>query len=146
MRIGHLARRALTSFPNRPVGTDAIRAARAVLLDAEFVLWSSMPPRDQTHSLQVLRRFELIVPGASRAERAAALLHDVGKTKSNLGWTGRIVATIVGARGPRFTAYADHERIGASMLAGVSEPRTVQLVAMKVDDDVARALTHADNV
>ena len=116
MRPGHLVRRALTSLPNRPVGAHGKRAARAVLLDAEFELWSSMEPRDQRHSLQVLSRFDATVPGASRPERAAALLHDVGKQVAGLGTLGRVLATVVGPHGARFRDYHAHERLGAELL------------------------------
>jgi hypothetical protein len=146
MKLAHLAKRALTSLWNGPVGQSGLETARSVLNDGEMELWASMQPRDQRHSLVVLRRFGALVPAASRAERAAALLHDVGKVPSNLGWTARILATIVGPRGRRFGSYARHESVGAAMLASVSEERTVELVAMLVDDAVSRAIASADDV
>lgn len=146
MKLAHLGRRAVTSLWNGPVGRSGLDTARAVLNVGEMELWASMQPRDQRHSLAVLHRFDALVPAASRAERAAALLHDVGKTESNLGWLARIVATTVGARGRRFASYADHEALGARMLAGLSDDRTVELVAMRVDDAVSRALAAADDV
>jgi len=146
MKPVHLAKRALTSAWNGPVGRSGFETARSVLNDGEMELWTSMQPRDQRHSLVVLRRFDALIPAGTRAERAAALLHDVGKTESNLGWTARILATIVGPRCRRFDSYARHESVGAGMLAGVSEERTVELVAMRVDDAVGRALASADDV
>lgn len=120
--------------------------ARDVLNDDEFALWTSMQGRDQVHSLHVLSRFTVLHSGATRAENAAALLHDVGKTSADLGWFLRIVATLVGARGRRFTEYHDHERIGAELLGGISDTRTVELVHGVVDDEVAFALRDADNI
>ncbi|HJR24978.1 MAG TPA: hypothetical protein VJ804_05860, partial [Acidimicrobiales bacterium] len=66
---------------------------------------------------------------------AAALLHDVGKTRVGLRTPGRVVATLVGmARGRERTAagegriarYLRHDAIGAALLeeAG-SDPLTV---------------------
>jgi predicted methyltransferase len=85
-------------------------------------------------------------PPAKRTEQAAALLHDVGKTVSGLGWFMRIIATIVGSRGLTFSLYHDHENIGAQMLQGISEQRTIDLVGGAVDDVVMVALRNADNI
>ena len=79
------------------------------------------------------RRFVAVRPDATRAEVAGAILHDVGKIECGLGTFGRVVATLVGERGPRsFHAYHDHEAIGAEMArrAG-SEPETVELIAQR---------------
>ena len=144
--LRHLVRRAVTSLSNRPLNPDETAAAARCLLPAELELWQSMQPRDRRHSLEVLRRFLDSRPSSSRAECAAALLHDVGKTASNLGWGMRVVATVIGPRGNRFTAYHDHERLGAEMLADISDPRTVELVAGTLEDDVRTALCEADDV
>ena len=58
----------------------------------------------------------------------------------------RIVATLVGPRGRRFRDYHDHESVGAAMLRGISDGRTVELVAGLADDDVAGALSVADEI
>ncbi len=117
-----------------------------MLTDAEYALWSGMQGRDQRHSLEVLMRFDELLPDASRTQRAAALLHDVGKTASGLGWTMRVVATLVGPRGHRFALYHDHERIGAEMLRTVSDPETVGLVSGHGDEAVVRLLREADDI
>lgn len=146
MNVTHLVRRALGSVANNPPEATGVETARSVLLPAEFGLWDGMQNRDKRHSLVVLRRFEEREPGATRAERAAALLHDVGKNASNLGWLGRVTATLVGRRGARFTRYHDHEAIGARMLRGVSETRTVDLVAGVATDSVSVSLAEADDI
>ena len=105
-----------------------------------------MQGRDKTHSLQVLSRFVQIQEGATRAEKAAALLHDVGKKTSNLGWAMRILATIVGNRGQRFSDYHNHEQIGGEMLSGISDERTVALVSGSANDEAAQALRDADEI
>ena len=88
-------------------------------------------------------------PGATQPELRASLLHDIGKMQSNLGVLGRVVATLVGRRGERFTAYHDHELIGSQMLRNInSDLVTVSLVAGVASEDIADALSdlrEADN-
>ena len=145
-KLWHLVKRAVTSFSNDPIsGADVERVERLLLLP-EFELWWTMQPRDQRHSLQVHERFMRFYPPAKRTEQAAALLHDIGKTVSGLGWFMRIIATLVGSRGIRFTLYHDHENLGAQMLQGVSEQRTIDLVGGTIDDVVMVALRNADNI
>lgn len=127
----------------------AEQRARAVdvLLPAELELWDAMPGRDRRHSLEVLSRFDATSPDAPRAARAAALLHDVGKGASGLGWTGRIAATLLGPRPGRFSLYHRHEEIGADMLRGVSEDMTVRLIISRDDaDPLSVALRRADEI
>ena len=145
-KLWHLVKRAVTSFSNDPLsGADVERVERLLLLP-EFELWWTMQPRDQRHSLHVYERFMRFYPPAKRTEQAAALLHDIGKTVSGLGWLMRIVATVLGSRGARFSLYHDHENLGAQMLQGVSEQRTIDLVAGVADDVVMVALRNADDV
>lgn len=148
--FAHLVRRAAGSIRNDAPGDDAVAVAAGVLTAAEFDLWCAMAGRDQRHSLVVLGRFDGLCPAATRAERAAALLHDVGKTASALGWTMRVVATVLGAfglrPGRRFREYHDHERIGAQMLRGISDDRTIGLVGGTANDETAAALRRADDV
>lgn len=142
----HLAKRAYTSFNNVPLKGEDFEHVERILTPDEFELWWAMQPRDQRHSIHVLERFFNAVPWIKRTEQAAALLHDVGKIEAKLGWTLRIVATVVGPRGKRFTCYHQHEEIGARLLNGVSDPRTIELVSGKATDDVAKALVDADNI
>ena len=81
---------------------------------------------------------------ATRPVIAAALLHDVGKLASHLGTYGRVVATLsikaagadtavawveTGGFTRRVGLYAQHEQLGADMLAlAGSDPLTVALV------------------
>jgi len=145
-RLWHLVKRAVTSFSNDPLsGADVQRVERLLLLP-EFELWWTMQPRDQRHSLQVYERFMGFYPPAKRTEQAAALLHDIGKTVSDLGWLMRIIATLVGPRGVRFAMYHDHENLGVQMLQGISEQRTLDLIGGSVDDVGMVALRNADNI
>lgn len=146
MKLWHLVKRAVMSLSNEPLSGADVERAERLLLPQEFELWWSMPPRDQRHSLQVHERFMRFYPPAKRTEQAAALLHDVGKTVSDLGWFMRIVATIVGSRGAAFAVYHDHENIAVQMLQGISEQRTLDLIGGSIDDAVMVALRQADEI
>jgi hypothetical protein len=140
----HLVRRAIGSFSNaEPEITSEISG---FLLPGELNLWLAMPGRDQRHSIDVLKRFLVLYPDASRAQVAAALLHDVGKVQSGLGWLGRIGATLIGPRTNRFRLYHQHEEIGAEMLRSVSDAETVGLVRGEGSAQVLAALLEADNI
>jgi hypothetical protein len=140
----HLVKRAVNSFSN---ATPEISSAfSSFLLPDELKLWSAMPGRDQSHSIEVLKRFLVLYPEATRAQGAAALLHDVGKVQSGLGWFGRIVAAVVGPRTKRFRLYHLHEELGAEMLRGISEAETVALVRGEGSVLVVTALLEADNI
>lgn len=106
-----------------------------------------MQGRDRRHSLEVLSRFDALMPDAPMSARAAALLHDVGKAGVDLGWVGRILATVLGPRTDAFDRYLRHEEIGVEMLRGVSDPATVRLVAgVDPGDPLVVALRRADEI
>jgi hypothetical protein len=146
MKLTHLVKRALSSLSNRPPSPHDVAIVSEVLNTAEFAVWSEMQYRDQRHSIVVLNRFDALVPGAVTAERAAALLHDVGKNVSGIGFLFRIVATVVGPRGQRFSEYHNHERLGADLTRSISDPRTVALIGGTTNDDVLRLLQAADDI
>jgi putative nucleotidyltransferase with HDIG domain len=120
----------VTSLPATPPAVDDEVWVDDHLLAGERRLWTQLSNQDRRHSAAVGRRFVEARPGATRAEIAGALLHDIGKIECGLGTWGRVVATLVGPRTRRFRSYHDHERIGAEMVrtAG-SDPATVELVA-----------------
>lgn len=142
----HLVRRAVGSLSNATPSSDDLAVARSVLSEAEYALWCRMDGRDQRHSLVVLVRFDALIHGAPREWRAAALLHDVGKTASSLGWVMRVCATLLGRRGARFSTYHDHERIGVEMLTGISDPATIALLSDEGDPAAVAALRRADDI
>jgi hypothetical protein len=146
MNAIHLVKRAVSSLSQTPPTSQDIAVVAQVLNVAEFAVWSDMQFRDQRHSIIVLRRFDVIALTAVTSERAAALLHDVGKNISNLGFFSRVIATVVGPRGQRFAQYHDHESLGAELISSISDPRTVALIGGTVDDDVSRLLEIADNI
>ena len=126
----HLAARFVRSLSAAPPSVDDERWADDHLLPAERDLWIRLSNQDRRHSVGVARCFARRRPGATRAEVAGALLHDVGKLESGLGTFGRVVATVVGGRTERFRAYHDHEELGARLAeAAGSDPATVDLIA-----------------
>jgi len=133
-------------MPNSPLSGHHVGRAEIILNFEEFGLWWKMQPRDQHHSLLVLDRLLTIRPFAKKHEQAAALLHDVGKSKTKMGWIMRVVATVVGPRGSRFRDYHDHEKIGAAMLAGISEQNVIDLVGGLIENESMTALRQADEL
>jgi len=126
----HLVRRFVTSLPPMPPTVEDEVWADDHLLPGERELWVRLSNRDRRHSIGVAQRFDDARGGASRAEIAGALLHDVGKIECDLGTFGRVAATLVGGRTERFRAYHDHEEIGARLVAECgSDPVTTELVA-----------------
>ena len=127
--IAHLARRFATSLSRTPPPPADVDWAVGFLLPDEAALWLRFGAQDQRHSILVARRFVDRRPGATRAEVAGALLHDIGKLAAGLGTFARVAATVVGPRSDRFRRYHDHERIGGEMLASAgSDPETIALV------------------
>jgi predicted HD phosphohydrolase len=125
----HLGRRFVTSLSRRPPSVADERWAEQWLSPGEVELWQAMPNPDRRHAVEVSRRFCARRPGATRAEMAGALLHDVGKVESGLGTVARVAATVVGPRTARFRTYHDHEAIGAQLAeAAGSDPVTVALI------------------
>lgn len=140
--LAHLARRFVGSLSRRPPSASDEQWAAAWLSAGEQALWERMSNVDRRHSIVVARRFVEIRPAATRPERAAALLHDVGKVESGLGTLARVLATIVGPRSRRFRRYHDHEAIGAWLAATAgSDPVTVALIERTgpAAPDLARA-------
>jgi hypothetical protein len=130
VKVWHLVARFFTSLSSSPPPPADEEWVDEQLMPGERGLWVQMSNQDRRHSALVARRFALRRPGATRAELAGAMLHDVGKLECGLGTFGRVAGTIVGPHGRRFTAYHDHEAIGARMAADVgSDPVTVELIA-----------------
>ena len=144
----HLAKRFVLALDRRELSKSSLDSARDVLLPREFEIWSNMPLIDQKHSVLVMRRFLDRVPNAEVAAVRASLLHDVGKTKSNLGVCGRVAATIVGSRGERFSSYHDHETIGAAKLREIGSDETTWrlVVGESANPEILQALHEADSI
>jgi hypothetical protein len=143
--VAHLTRRFWGSLSRaEPHAADTDWVA-TLLLEGEWDVWRAMTVQDRRHSIEVARRFVALAPSAPRPAVAGALLHDVGKQVAGLGTIARVLATIVGPRGPRFRDYHAHERLGAELLlAAGSDPATIGLV--QGHGPWADALRHADHV
>ena len=151
--VFHLAKRFVGALDRRELSQHEIKSVSAILLPREFELWSTMPLIDKKHSVVVMRRFLKVMPLAESAAVRASLLHDVGKTKVNLGVAMRVLATVAGSRGVRFSLYHDHEAIGGQMLRQIgSDETTWRLVAGEIGDDessllqIVKALRAADEI
>lgn len=147
----HLAKRFLGSLAKREISELDRDWVVSILSVSELRLWSGQMLVDQAHSLQIARRFVVLLPDATREEIAAALLHDVGKSIARLGVLARVVATILPARlarkNHRVAAYRDHEKIGAEMLRAIgSSEVTAGLVEGTASTKAANALLLADQV
>ncbi len=145
--VGHLARRFAGSWSRRPPSADDLAWVGEQLLSAEMAMWNRFGPADQRHTVAVARRFVALRPAATRPEIAGALLHDIGKLSAGLGTVGRVVATVVGPRTPRFRTYHDHEALGADALVSIgSDPVTISLVRGDGAPDLVATLHSADDV
>jgi hypothetical protein len=131
-KLWHLTARFVTSLPSTPPSVEDEVWVDEHLLAGERDLWVQLSNQDRRHSAAVARRFVECRPGATRAEIAGAILHDVGKIECGLGTFGRVAATLIGPRTRSFRAYHDHEKIGAAMAQRVgSELTTVELIAQR---------------
>lgn len=143
--VVHLARRFATSLSRREPPAAETAWGVGHLLPAEAELWQRMAVQDRRHSLLVARRFAERQPDHSRAELAAALLHDIGKVDCGLGTWRRVLATVAGPRTATFRRYHDHERIGAELLAAAgSDAVSIELVLGR--GRAAAALRSADDI
>jgi response regulator RpfG family c-di-GMP phosphodiesterase len=120
---------------------------QAILSEGEMGLWMKYQNIDKRHSIVVLNRLNVLMPTAGREAQAAALLHDIGKSRSQLGVLLRVVATIVGPRTRRFSQYHRHEEIGIELLESIgSSDVMISLLKGVGDPQVIAALTAADNI
>ncbi len=143
----HLTKRYWRAICVRSIADSDIQIARELLNDRAFAAWSQMPVSDQSHSLEVLARFEVLLPKASRAEKCGVLLHDIGKLKSGLGIFGRVCATIIGPRGNRFVQYHNHEAIGAEIVSEFGlDQVSIDLVGGISQSEALDALRAADAI
>ena len=146
-RPGHLVRRWVSSLSRAEPSVGDMDWVNSVLTPGELAIWMSMAVADRRHSIVVARRFVELAPDAGRVFVAAALLHDVGKSASNLSTTGRVVATILGSWGSRFATYHRHEEIGIEMCrrAGSLE-ETIAVLSGEGDPAMVEALRAADDI
>jgi len=144
--VRHLARRTWLSIVDRHVSAEDIFMVREVLTETEFGLWTQMQAVDQRHSIRVFERFTVGLSDATRAECAAVLLHDVGKSVARLGTFARIAATLGLARGVRARSYREHEALGLELARKAEiDPGVLSLMAGVGRQEFVRAFASADN-
>ncbi len=145
--VCHLCRRLFGSVFSRRLDEFELARVQAILPESELGLWMRYQNIDQRHSIVVLNRLHKLLPTAGREAQAAALLHDIGKSKSHLGVLLRVIATIVGPRTRRFSQYHRHEEIGIGLLedAGCSNI-TIGLLKGIGDPQEIAALAAADDI
>jgi putative nucleotidyltransferase with HDIG domain len=130
-RARHLVARFVTSLRARPIDEADRAFARDSLREEERECWDDLGPADQAESvatgratIQLLNRTEHDWE-AEPDWIAAALLHDIGKTETDLGTIGRSLATVAamlaGDRRARawsgaFGRYVNHDELGAQRL------------------------------
>ncbi len=145
--VFHLVKRFTSSWSRKDVTEDELNMVRSLLTASEFNLWNQFSIADRRHSVEVAQRFAVLLPGATREQRAGVLLHDIGKIQSNLSTLMRVCATLVGPRTKRFRLYHQHEEIGITMLrhAG-SHADVIAVLNQTCNTEVAAAFRSADNI
>lgn len=143
----HLVKRALFSIGNASVSSTDQQWIANTLNGRELALWQQFTNPDKRHSVMVARRFIAEVPNASRKHLAGVMLHDIGKIKSNLSTLMRVIATLVGPRGQRFTTYHNHEKVGVQLLREInSEAETISILDGSCETGIYKAFLRADNI
>jgi hypothetical protein len=111
----HLIRRFFSFVTAEPLTPHEQQQVRDVLDPGLARIFFDQRFEDQRHALTVQHRV-----GRSGSLAQAALLHDVGKTESDLGAVSRSIATLWNGVGLPTTgawrSYLDHATIGADIL------------------------------
>jgi hypothetical protein len=149
----HLVTRFFGVIGSRRLDPPAQDEVNQLLSSAEAELFWRQQPIDQRHAYEVAMRVQAKV-GPDRSALAAAFLHDVGKTPSNLGPIGRSLATTFGALHLPLPApwrqYREHGEIGAATLEKIGADDLAVSFARgdatgDIDAKLWQALIDADN-
>ena len=97
--------RALLAFAMSP----DLALAQKYLSDCEFAAFQAMSRSEQLHSLKVLRAVLAAEPDAPSVLTAAALLHDVGKSRRRLAVWQKTLAVLVQSLAPGLSQQLSHE-------------------------------------
>jgi hypothetical protein len=169
-----LARRAIVASRALRRSSADLAWVRAILTSAEHDLWSRQSPFDQDHVVRVARRVERRLAATAHAGDprwvAAALMHDVGKSRARLTVLERAFATLAGRtvrletarrwaesggfKG-RIGAYLTHGEIGARMIRDAGgrpevaawaevHQRPRSAIRLGIPQDVVDALLESD--
>ena len=97
--------RALLAFATAP----DLALAQKYLSKCEFAAFNTLSRSEQLHSLNVLRAILDAEPDAPRTLTAAALLHDVGKSRRRLAVWQKTLAVLVQAFAPALSRRLSRE-------------------------------------
>ena len=92
---------------------DQIKVNKILGDNATQLFWR-MRLEDRSHSLEVMNRMEAITK--ENRLLTLALLHDIGKVQSDIGWLGRILADLGINRSFSANRYKNHEQYGYNIL------------------------------
>lgn len=102
--------RALLAFATSP----DLALAQDYLSSCEFAAFRGLSRSEQLHSLNVLRAVTDADPKAPRVMRAAALLHDVGKSRWRLGLWQKTLAVLALSIAPGLSQQLSREETPSS--------------------------------
>lgn len=167
--IFHLGKRWALSLSHKPPSEQELHWVQLQLNQLEYELWLQMSNQDKRHTISVAHKLQFLLDfQAPSYAISAALLHDIGKIRSNLGTNSRVLATLVaGVFGrdkvarwknrpnylSRIGLYIDHGKVGSELLGAIgSSPLTISWTNQHHDppqqwhikDEWALALKHCD--
>ncbi len=85
-----------------------------LLNDKLILLFWRLNKEDRAHSLEVYKRMKKISNDKEMHE--LALLHDIGKACTDIGWLGRIFADLGINKSNNAKMYKNHEKLGIDLL------------------------------
>jgi hypothetical protein len=127
----HLAQRFFEVLLAKPLTVEESDLVESWVDPALWVLFTAQQAADQRHGYNAA--LKVAGAGGSSELVVAALMHDVGKSRSRLGVLGRTWATVLMALGApmsgRLSRYRDHGELGAMDLEQVGAPVVAVLFA-----------------
>ncbi|MGI9584087.1 MAG: hypothetical protein ACR2N7_00680 [Acidimicrobiia bacterium] len=139
----HLVRRFFGHLFASPLNPSEQEQVAEVLHPELLVLFYAQATQDQRHALDVTGRL-----GSAHHLSEAALLHDVGKSRSNLGVIQRSLVTVWTFSGlplwGSWLDYVEHGRIGAVALSEAGANRTTVLFARHHPGPVPEGVPETD--
>ena len=112
--IYHKSIRAIRFLFYRDISIEDQINITKILDECFLTLFWQLKKEDRSHSMEVMLRVKKLSDNSDMHK--LALIHDIGKVSSDIGWFGRIFADI--GLNKSFTAknYKNHEKIGELLL------------------------------
>ena len=92
---------------------DQISITKVLDENLLLIFWQ-LKKEDRAHSLEVMNRMKML--STIKNMHKLALIHDIGKVHSDIGWLGRIFADMGFNKSINAKKYKDHEKIGQVLL------------------------------